>query len=205
MKVYLLRHGETVYNKEKRYQGCRDISLSAAGRAALAPAPFAPCLVYVSPLRRARETADILFPGAKQVVVQDLREMEFGIFEGRNYIEMEHDSDYLAWVGSDGLGKIPGGESKAKFCARTCAAFAALVSQALGAGEQELVIVAHGGTQMAALERYAAPRADYYHWCAPNGGGYLLETAPALWRAEQTLQLVSPLQYTRAAEEKPPC
>ena len=37
-------------------------------------------------------------------------------------------------------------------------------------GEETLVILAHGGTQMAAMERYALPHADYYHWCAPQRG-----------------------------------
>ena len=205
MKIYLLRHGETAYNKEKRYQGCRDIPLSAAGRAELAAAPFAPAAVYVSPLSRARETASILFPGARQLVIDDLREMCFGVFEGRNYREMEHDPDYLRWVGGDGLGKIPGGESKAEFCARTCAAFAPLVGRALAAGESTLVIVAHGGTQMAVMERYAAPHQEYYRWCAPNGGGYLLETTPAQWRNGQCLRLCAALQYTTHPKEAPLC
>lgn len=37
MKVYLLRHGQTEYNVDKRYQGTRDIPLSEKGRAALRP------------------------------------------------------------------------------------------------------------------------------------------------------------------------
>ena len=91
MKNYLLRHGLTAYNKEKRYQGTRDIPLCDEGRRQLAPAPICPDRVYVSPLVRARETAEILFPHTPLTVMEDLREMCFGIFEGRNYIEMEHD------------------------------------------------------------------------------------------------------------------
>ena len=50
--------------------------------------------VYVSPLCRAVDTARVLFPAARLVPVHDLREMGFGIFEGRNYVEMERDPDY---------------------------------------------------------------------------------------------------------------
>lgn len=189
MELYLLRHGETAYNAEKRYQGQLDIPLAPAGRSALRPAGFAPDTVYVSPLGRARETAAILFPTAKQIPVPDFAEMHFGVFEGRNYLEMAHDPVYLAWVDSGGLGKIPGGESKAAFCARTCRAFAALVDTALAQNRERLVIVAHGGTQMAVLERYALPRRDYYSWHAPTGGGFLLETDAEMWRAAHTLQL----------------
>ena len=170
MKIYLLRHGLTEYNKDKRYQGTRDIPLSEEGRAQLAVADIAPETVYVSPLSRARSTAEVVFPQAKQVVVDDFREMCFGIFEGRNYIDMEHDPEYLAWVGGNCEGSVPGGERKAEFSARTCAAFQSLVDQALARGEELLVIMAHGGTQMAVMERYALPHADYYHWWGPTPG-----------------------------------
>ena len=202
MKIYLLRHGLTEYNKDKRYQGTRDIPLSAEGRAQLAVADIAPETVYVSPLSRARSTAEVVFPQAKQVVVDDFREMCFGIFEGRNYIDMEHDPEYLAWVGGNCEGSVPGGERKAEFSARTCAAFQSLVDQALAQGEELLVIMAHGGTQMAVMERYALPRADYYHWCGPNAGGYVLEADSAAWRASRTLPLVGTVQYLKQEQEE---
>ena len=95
MLIYFLRHGLTEYNAEKRYQGQRDIPLSAAGRAMLRKADIEPRIVYITPLCRTRQTAEVLFPTAKLVVVDGLKEMCFGSFEGRNYIEMEHDPDYL--------------------------------------------------------------------------------------------------------------
>ena len=95
MLIYFLRHGATACNAEGRYQGRRDIPLSPAGRAALGPADFSPEAVYVSPLARAAETAAILFPAAAQIPVPALAEMDFGVFEGRTWREMEHDGDYL--------------------------------------------------------------------------------------------------------------
>ena len=61
MDIYLLRHGKTSYNAEKRYLGRSDVSLSAKGLAELIPAGFSPQTVYVSPLRRTWETARALF------------------------------------------------------------------------------------------------------------------------------------------------
>ena len=107
MNIYLLRHGETEYNKQKRYQGTLDIPLSAEGLARLQKAPISPKVVYISPLIRARHTAEILFPDAKLVEVEDLKEMCFGVFQGRNYIEMEKDPDYIAWVGEDCTAAAP--------------------------------------------------------------------------------------------------
>lgn len=195
MKVYLLRHGLTAYNAVKKYQGTRDIPLCPEGRAALRYAGWDPGTVYVSPLSRAVDTARVLFPNSQLVPVPDLREMCFGIFEGRNYIEMERDPDYIAWVGEDCRGRCPGGESRDEFSDRTCAAFVQLLEEALAAGKNELVIMAHGGTQMAVMERYALPRRDYYEWCSGNGAGYVLDADD--WAARRTLRLVGEVCYTK--------
>ena len=132
MKIYLLRHGVTIYNTEKRYQGQRDIPLSTQGRAALRRADFTPEVVYVSPMTRARQTAAVLFPDSRLVIVPGLREMDFGTFEGRNYVEMENDPDYLAWVASNCESPCPDGEKKEDFAARSCGVFARLLDQAAG-------------------------------------------------------------------------
>lgn len=195
MTIYLLRHGTTIYNAEKRYQGQRDIPLSEEGIAQIRQADFSADVVYVSPLTRARQTAKLLFPDARQIVVENLKEMNFGSFEGRNYIEMEHDPDYLAWVQANCETTCPDGERKDQFCDRTCAAFSELVDQSLAEGRKQLVIVAHGGTQMAVMERFAMPHHPYYHWCAPNAGGYKLDASR--WPQEHILTLLETVQYTR--------
>lgn len=168
MQIYLLRHGQTEYNAQHRYQGQQDIPLSAAGRAQLRPAGFMPDVAYVSPLIRARQTAEIFFPGCPQIIVQDLREMCFGSFEGRHYIHIEHDPDYLAWLEANKTAARPDGERIQDFCNRSCAAFAKLVEESLAQHKQQLVIVAHGGIQMAVMSRYGLPRRDYHDWCGPN-------------------------------------
>ena len=174
MRIWLIRHGLTALGEEKRYQGSTDTPLSDAGRLALQPDDrFA--RVYCSPLLRAVETARILFPSAEKRMVPDLREMDFGAFEGRGWWEMEQDAAYRAWVAGSCLGKCPGGEDRAGFSARVQAAFAALVEREKKAGASELVIVAHGGTQMAALSRWGMPQKDYFAWQTPCACGGLLE------------------------------
>ena len=63
MLIYLLRHGLTAYNAEKRYQGQRDIPLSPAGRAQLRQADLRPETVYITPLCRTRQTAEVFRSG----------------------------------------------------------------------------------------------------------------------------------------------
>ena len=67
--------------------------------------------------------------------------------------------------------------------------------KALADGEEMLVILAHGGTQMAALERYGVPRRSYYRWCGPNAGGYVMDARD--WAVRHELRLVKTVQYTK--------
>ena len=197
MLIVLLRHGKTAYNEQRRYQGAADVPLSQAGKAALQKADFEPETVYVTPLVRTAQTARILFPGARQIVAPELREMDFGDFEGRTYDEMKDDAAYCAWLDSGCESACPNGESKAAFCERVCCAFEKLANDALARGEERLVIVAHGGTQMAALSRFAEPHRDYYSWNAPPAGGFVLSADE--WRARRVLRVVKTVGY---AEEK---
>ena len=178
MQIELIRHGETAYNRDARYQGKSDLPLSPEGRSVLTPAPFCPETVYTSPLLRARETAGILFPSAKIFPVEGLEEMDFGAFEGKNYRQMEHDPAYRAWVDSGCESRCPGGESKAQFCGRVCAAFLQLTS----VPQERLTLVAHGGTLMAVLERFAQPKKSYFDWRVPPGCGFLVEESGGVLR-----------------------
>ena len=105
---------------------------------------------------------------------------------------------YREWVDGGCLGQIPDGEAKAGFCERVCGTFAALADRAAESGEERLVIVAHGGTQMAVMERYALPRRNYFDWLGPYGGGYVLDAS--LWRWERILKLPETVQYTKGGE-----
>ena len=78
-----------------------------------------------------------------------------------------------------------------------------LALRALGSGKRVvivqflkgLVIVAHGGTQMAALERFGVPRRSFHDWCGPNAGGYVLDARD--WPEQHILHLVETVQYTK--------
>ena len=178
MLIWLLRHGMTSLGEEKRYQGRLDTGLSALGRRALRQAPFQPGRLYISPLLRAEETAAILFPEIQPRVAADLREMDFGAFEGKNWLELEKDGEYRTWVAGGCLGPCPDGEDKAGYTQRVCAAFEALVEESLSQGETEIAVVAHGGTQMAVLERWGDDPREYWQWQRAYGCGWLLDTDP---------------------------
>ena len=172
--MILIRHSKTPGNAELRYNGRTDEPLSSEG-IALAEQVGADLnveRVYVTPLQRTQQTAATLFPKAEQTVVDDLREMNFGDFEGRNYLDMEHDAAYRAWVDSGCLTPCPNGEGRPEFSDRVCAAFEGVVRAAAERGEETLTFVVHGGTIMAIMERFARPRQDYYSYSVKNCQGY---------------------------------
>ena len=174
MRILLIRHGLTAMGEQKRYQGSLDLPLSENGRKALQPAAFTPELLAVSPMIRARETAAILFPFADRMkVIPDLREMDFGLFEGRGWWEMEADPAYRSWVDGGCRDRCPEGEDRVSYSDRVCRAFEEILP-CIDTGE-DLVIVAHGGTQMALLERYGFPEREYYRWQRPCGCGWQLK------------------------------
>lgn len=185
MTIYLIRHGQTRGNLERRYMGVTDQPLCPQGRAALADwrGPEAEA-VYVSPLLRCRETAAILYPGTAQTAVPGLRETDFGAFEGRTYEELQDSPAYRAWLDSAGQAAPPGGESREQVRRRVLAAFRT-VTAGHAPGER-LALVVHGGTIMTLLEALE-PGGQFYRWQAPNGGGFRCSWDGGVLTAEAAL------------------
>lgn len=183
MEVILLRHGETAGNRAGRYIGRTDEPLDEAARRCLRRAGPVEgvAVVVVSPLRRAVETARLLFPGAALRVCPDLREIDFGDFEGRTAEEMAADPAYRAWVEGGCTGPCPRGESREGFIERTCAAFDGAVREAIDRGEERLIAVAHGGSIMAIMGRYAVPRRPFFGWHLQHRCGYRASLDPDSW------------------------
>ena len=188
-ELILIRHGKTAGNLLGRYIGSRtDEPLCDEGREGLAGKQMPEVeRLYVSPMKRCVETAEILWPGfdrKKMQKVTDLRECDFGDFENKNYKELSGNGDYQAWIDSNGTLPFPNGESMDAFKNRCLEAFARIVEEVSGA-EQEWIasgktgifragIVVHGGTIMAILEQYGYPKAAYFDYQVKNGCGYRL-------------------------------
>lgn len=100
MKIYLCRHGETDWNKARRFQGQSDVPLNAFGRElavktveGLAAEGIVFDRVFSSPLSRALETARILTAGGDVQPETDerLMEMHFGMYEGESFDPIKED------------------------------------------------------------------------------------------------------------------
>lgn len=176
MKIILRRHSITLDNLQKRYSGLKsDPPLAPIGAELAARQPDARVKkVYTSHLQRTQQTAALLYPRAEQIAVPDLAEMDFGIFEGKNWQELQGDAAYQIWLDSHCQAPCPGGESREEFSARILAAFLQVLQPFQGAGgrEEALYFVLHGGTIMALCAALAYPRQEFFHWHIKPCGGY---------------------------------
>ncbi|MFO7568813.1 MAG: histidine phosphatase family protein [Smithellaceae bacterium] len=120
MKLILVRHGETLWNREGRIQGTSDIELSGAGirqaeqlAGALKDAPID--AIHASPLMRAYRTAEIInqFHGLTIETHPELIEMDQGDFEGLSFKElMACEKEFInRWIADPSCVKMPRGES----------------------------------------------------------------------------------------------
>ncbi len=180
MLVTLIRHGQIPANIDKKYIGKTNELLTDIGKeqAALAKEKLAQELdhvdkVFTSPLTRCIQTADILFPNMQKVVVEDFREMDFGIFEGKNANQMVDFKPYRDWVDSMCMDKIPEGESMQEFDDRCCGAFEEIIKSCTPTNN--IAIVVHGGTIMSIMGRFNDEGRQYFEYHLNNCVFYICE------------------------------
>lgn len=162
LELWLVRHGETTWNRERRWQGHSDAPLSELGRrqaAALAPrfAGDAFDLVFSSDLSRARDTARLALPARTALLEEPrLREMDFGAWEGLRFDQLgAEDQARLAGWGQDpdNFG-APGGETWRDLVRRVGAWATELPDRG------RVAVFVHGGTIRAYLHEVARIAAD---------------------------------------------
>ncbi|MEQ4719712.1 bifunctional RNase H/acid phosphatase [Nonomuraea sp. B19D2] len=137
--LLLLRHGETELSVERRFSGRGDAELTPNGLAQAAAAaerlsrePYRPDVIISSPLKRARQTAEAVAQrtGLDIEVDEDLRELDFGAWEGHTFTEVQRHwpAELAAWL-ADPETAPPGGESFASTARRVQAAGERLVER----------------------------------------------------------------------------
>lgn len=168
MRLYLIRHGATQGNLERRYVGTRDEALSEAGKQQLAERRWPEVeWLAASPMLRCMETAALIYPGRAPVIVPDLRERCFGAYENKTSEELSADLRYQAWIDSGGTLPFPEGEGDEAFNSRVIHAFEGLMRDAADAST--MAIVGHGGTFMTLLEHFAMPKRKFFDFLMKNG------------------------------------
>jgi phosphoserine phosphatase len=151
VKLLIARHGQTAWNADRRFQGHTDVSLSERGRAqahALGRALRGRRVsaAYVSPMRRAVETAEIALAdaGIPFTPIEELRELSLGAWEGATVDEIRRlDGDpYAAWLRAPLDYPPPGAEPLPDVRDRVLAAVDRIAAVH---DEGEALLIAHGG------------------------------------------------------------
>lgn len=150
MKIIFVRHGETDWNAQLRYQGHCDITLNDRGRgdafklAALLAKENVEA-IYSSDLSRTRETAEIIAASLKLEVNSEprLRELCFGEWEGKTFSEAYRDyqDEFKQWYENTMEFQVPGGESFTQLLERSWQAMTDVAERHQGT----VLIVSHGG------------------------------------------------------------
>lgn len=157
MQLILIRHGETLWNKEGRVQGTSDVELSAAGKKqaellALSLKDHPLESIHASPLKRAHQTAEIIntFHHLDIQLHWDLMEMDQGDFEGFSFKElMASKKEFLQkWISDPASVKMPNGESLSELQNR-----AWRITEEIIGKSQNALIVSHNFTIAAILCR----------------------------------------------------
>ena len=157
MQLILIRHGETLWNKEGRVQGISDVELSTAGieqarllALSLKDQPI--YAIHASPLKRALQTAEIIneFHRKEIHTHQDLMEMDQGDFEGLSFKKLiACEKDFLnKWIADPASVKMPNGESFTQLQDRAWRVMERIINK-----EENALVVAHNFTIAAIICR----------------------------------------------------
>jgi broad specificity phosphatase PhoE len=193
--LLLVRHGETAWNREGRFQGQTDIPLSDVGRAQaralrtrLDVAQYAHLFddartaVVTSDLRRAHETAEIAFGGAGRTlhVRRELREFCYGVFEGftRAEIDARYPGTMATWLRGDRAFALEGGESRAAVSERAHAVIRAFLTEV---AQPYVVVVAHGGVMRQLLATCFPERGEAGSLNFGNTAAHVIHVEPGRW------------------------
>ena len=186
LKIHLIRHGATDANYLGQYIGCKtDLPLAPEGLNELRllkenmDYPDIERL-YSSPMLRCRQTGAVLYPDKQIIPVADLREYDFGSFEGKTAAQLESDPNFIPWT-SGKLSAPPGGEDNSEFIKRLCVGLNKIVLDMTEDGVTSAGVIMHGGAIMMLLGASAVPRHKPVEWTADNGRGYSLLITPSLY------------------------
>ncbi|MEN9234547.1 MAG: histidine phosphatase family protein [Gloeomargarita sp. DG02_3_bins_56] len=176
-RIYLVRHGETDWNRHGQFQGQRDIPLNENGMRqaqntqkllSQVPLDFA----VTSPLSRSRQTAEIILEahaGTPLNLIPDLQEISHGLWEGKLHreVEAEFPGMLAQWHQHPEQVQMPQGENLAQVWARAGQAWQKIITQYEG---QQGVVVAHDAINKAILCQLLHLEPQHF-WLFKQGNG----------------------------------
>lgn len=184
VSVTLIRHGITKENQQRRYLGWSDPDLedSAVTILKTSPLPSHFDAIYSSDLKRCTQTASYFGPNSQVSKDQRLRELNFGLWEGKTYEELKTIIAYRVWLDSPFEISPPAGESLAKLKKRVLEAWQTIISTLIEKQAKDILIVSHGGPIRLLLTHFASsdPKKEWWDWSVNHLCGYTLSWPRAM-------------------------
>lgn len=194
LKIHLIRHGATDANYKGQYIGCKtDLPLAPEGLNELRllkediQYPEIQKL-YSSPLLRCKQTAAVLYPDMPIVAVENLREYDFGDFEGKTAVQLESYPSFKDWAAGKTTA-TPNGEDNTDFIKRLCVGLNQIIVDMLNEGIESAGVIMHGGAIMMLLAACAVPQRRPVEWTSENGQGYSLLVTPSLYHKSGVVEV----------------
>lgn len=180
--LILIRHGETPYNRNRRYQGHRDTPLTKKGKrqakeVAIRLRNESLDAIYSSDLKRTRYTAKVIngCHSLKINILPQLREIDFGDWEGKTHDEIQREWRGLLdeWEKKPSEIKIPGGESIQELAKRTRTTIKKIIS---AHPNQKVTVITHGGPiRIILMDALGLGTDDWWKTITSNGGISIIE------------------------------
>ena len=204
-KLHFIRHGMTEGNRVGRYVGRMDLPVCREGREELEKMKARyeyPDVqeVYCSPLLRCLQTADILYPDRFVSVVQELKEYDFGLFDGKNPEELRDNEAFSKWAEEKMASTLPFGESNDEFTARCMKAINNVLKDMQDRSVTSAAVITHGGVILRLMCLYDIEKADPREYFCRSGEGFSVMITPQLWQRDGIFEVLCAIPETE--EEK---
>lgn len=179
----LIRHGKTLANQNHLYCGSTDIELSKDGILQLENLKYSiqyPVgdIYFTSGLKRTNQTLNILYGNVDKIQISNISEMDFGIFEMKNYNQLKNIPSYINWISNIKTEKCPGGESQDQFNNRIHLGFDEIINIAKINNKKNCIVVTHGGVIANVMDKlfpnFFNNNQSFYKWQPSYGRGYCI-------------------------------
>lgn len=205
-RIHFIRHALTVANEEGRYVGITESPVSEKGKRELALKKekfiYPPVdKVYVSPLKRCISTAAFLYPEGYARVLPELREMNFGDFEGKLAKDIMHIPEYKQFLKGGLDNPPPNGESMRKVVERCYEGIEFIVEDMMKNGYHSAAVVTHGGIIMNMMSCFGLPKYSPNDFACDFGEGFSVLVTAQLWQTANAFEILGGLPYQYDGEE----
>ena len=177
-RIAFIRHGITEANEDGRYIGTTDLPLSSAGAQELFDKLEKldypnPQKVYISPLKRCKQTASIIYPNCYTVAEELMDTPEY-----KQYIKGGLDNP------------PPGGESARDMVNRCYEAIKIIISDMMYEGLTSAAVVTHGGIIMNMLSCFGVPKRRPMDYACDFGEGFEVLVTASMWQRSEAFEVL---------------